>query len=325
MMGTKTILAVVGFAALALTACKKSSNVVVDPALSTLVPADTTLLAGVRVEDLKKSPIYQKYLAQQAIEPMDEFAREFGIDPRKDLWELLFISNGKESVVLGRGKFSNEAEPRLERERQGAKRFNYRGFTMVGDDNNAVLMLGPSVMGIGDTAGLKRVVDARDKTNGPPAGLAARIKDIPAGAAFWAATLGSPISVPPNAEGTAATVVKILRSVESGSIYFDLRTAISGKAVGVAANDASAKELHDALRGLLGIAKAMGGKNDVRMQRVLDGLRVTQEGRNVNIYIEEQEDAISTLTDFFRTFGGGPGRGGAGRGGPNPNRLVPLK
>jgi hypothetical protein len=308
------------------TACKQTSNVVVDPALSTLVPADTTMLAGVRVEELLKTPVYQKYLAKEAIQPLDEFANEFGIDPRKDLWELLYISNGKESVVLGRGKFSNEAEPKIARERQGAKRTNYRGFTMVGDERSAVLMLGPSVMGVGDTAGLKRIVDARDKTNGPPAILAARIKEIPAGPALWAVTAGSPVPLPPNADANTANIVKVLRSVESGSFYLDLRTGISGKAVGIAGTDAAAKELHDALRGMLGIAQSMVGKNNIRLQRLLEGLRVTQDGRKVNLYIEEQDDTVTMLMELLQ--GGGLGRGGQGRGGQgqgDPTRLTPLR
>src|SRR4029078_44729 len=116
-----------------------------------------TLLVGVRVEDLMKTPIYQKYLADLAIGPLDDFTRQTDLDVRKNLWEVLFISNGKENVVIGRGKFSNEAEPRIDR--PGATRSNYRGFTLIGDDKTAVLLMGPTLIATGDTAGLKRIVD----------------------------------------------------------------------------------------------------------------------------------------------------------------------
>ena len=92
--------------ALTLAACKRTTpGALVDPALSGLVPADTTMLVGIRLEDLLKTPIYKKYLADRPIPQLDEFSKQFGIDPRKDLWEVLFISNGQESVVLGRGRF----------------------------------------------------------------------------------------------------------------------------------------------------------------------------------------------------------------------------
>src|SRR5580658_4233483 len=92
----------------------------IDPALATLIPGDTTLLIGTRLEALERTPVYQKYLADRKFPQIDEFARQTGIDPKKDLWELLFVSNGKNKILLGRGKFANEMEPRLEK--NGAKR-----------------------------------------------------------------------------------------------------------------------------------------------------------------------------------------------------------
>src|SRR5712691_3920812 len=101
--------------ALVLSACraKPAGGVKVDPALVTLVPADTVLLVGTRVEALEKTPVYQKYLADRQVLQIEDFAMQTGIDPRKDLRELLFVSNGKQGVLLGRGKFANQAEPHV--------------------------------------------------------------------------------------------------------------------------------------------------------------------------------------------------------------------
>jgi hypothetical protein len=306
----KTLFAI-ALLALTLAACKRTDpGALVDPALSALVPADTTMLVGIRVEDLTKTPIYQKYLAQRTIGPLDEFAKEFGIDPRKDLWEVLFISNGKESIVLGRGRFPSEPEKRLERELKGATRTNYRGYTLIGDAETAVMMIGGSVAAGGQTVALKRIIDARDKSNGPPAVLAARMKEIPVTAGFWSVYAGSPISLPANASANTGNMVKVLNSIQSGAFYLDLRTNISGKATGITTSDAGAKELHDSLRGLLGLGRLMGAKDDVKMQKLFDGLRITLDGRNVNLYIEEQESAITILMDFM-TRGIGQGRPGA--------------
>jgi hypothetical protein len=294
---------VVCIAALALVGCKKETGALVDPALSTLVPADTTLLVGIRVEDLMKTPIYQKYLANRPIGPVDDFTKQTGLNVRANLWEILYISNGKENVILGRGKFSNEAEPRLDI--PGATRSNYRGFTLIGDDKRSVLLMGPSLMGVGDTAGLKRIIDTRDKTNGPPAVLAERMKDVPREAGIWSVFTGAPIPLSPNASANMGNLVKILDLLESGSAYLDLRSGISGKTMGITPNDQNGKELYDSLRGILGLARMAGAKDDVALQRLLDGLRITQDGRTVNLYIEEQEDAVNLLFDFItRTTSG---------------------
>ena len=39
------------------------TSVFIDPQFAALVPPDTTLLVGLRVENLVKTPIYQKYLS----------------------------------------------------------------------------------------------------------------------------------------------------------------------------------------------------------------------------------------------------------------------
>lgn len=285
----------------ALAGCKRTTpGALVDPALSILVPADTTMLVGVRVEDLQKTPIYKKYLAERSIPALEDFAEQFGIDPRKDIWEVLFISNGKESVVLGRGRFPSEPEQRFPSEFKGATRASYRGYSIIGNDQAALVMIGPSVAGVGTPAGLKRILDARAQTNGPPAVLAARMKEIPVTAGFWSVYAGAPISLPADAPANVGNMVKILNSIQSGALYMDLRINISGKATGIVATDAGARELHDSLRGLLGLGRLMGAKDDVKMQRLFDGLRITLDGKNVNLYIEEQEDAITTLMDFFQ-------------------------
>ena len=49
------------------------------------------------------------------------------------------------------------------------------------------------------------------------------------------------------------------------------------------------------------------------MQKLFDGLRITLDGRNVNLYIEEQESAIGVVMDFINRMGQGrpeaPARG----------------
>ena len=291
---------VIAAAFLALAACKSSQQGArVDPALSTLIPADTTMLVGIRAEELMKLPIYQRYMADREIGPLDNFAKETGLDLRTDVWEVLLVTNGKESVVLGRGKFGTEAEPRLKAESKGAKRFGYKGYTLIGNEETAVLFLGPSVAGMGSTPGLRRIVDTRDQSNGPPPVLARRMQEVPREAVIWAAYAGAPIDPPQNLPPNFANLVKIMNSIESGSAYMDLRVGVKGKATGSTATDQAGKELHDALRGLLGFARLGTSKENPEMQRMVDAIRVTQEGKNVNVYIDAPEDALTQVLDVF--------------------------
>lgn len=290
----------VTFAALFLTGCRSTQpGARVDPALSTLVPADTTLLIGIRAEELMRLPVYQRYLAGRPIAPLDEFAARTGLPSRAAIWELLLISDGKNIVLLGRGKISNEAEPRLEAKNPGARRFNYHGYTLVGDEESAVLLLSPTAAAVGDTAGLRRIVDARDESNGPPPVLARRMREVPPEAVIWSAYAGAPVGLPPGLPPNFNNLLKILNSVESGSAYLDLRLGLAAKATGTAATEAAAKELHDALRGLLGLARVGSQKSALPVQQLLDGTRVTQDGANVNIYVDAREEALAALLDSW--------------------------
>jgi len=268
----------------------------IDPALAGLIPADTVMLAGVHVDALQKTSIYKKNLADRPLPLFDDFAQQTGLTRREDLWELLFISNGKQSVLLGHGKFSDGAEPDLKR--PGAKRFGYKGLTLVGDEETAVLLVSPSVLGVGQTSALKSLVDNKGTTNGPPASLAARMKEIPTEAAFWVATVGGPV-VPFPLPGNLGNLNRVLNSIESGLAYLDLRTGVNGLAVGICASEQNANELHDAVRGLIGLGRAVAPKNQPELGKIFDGIRVTLESRKVNVHIDEPEELVDTVLNLM--------------------------
>jgi hypothetical protein len=270
----------------------------IDPALASLIPPDTILLAGARLDRLQDTPIYQKHMANRPVPLIDDFPIQIGLEvKRKDLWELLLISDGKQSVVLGRGKFADEAEPRIEI--PGATRFAYKGYNLVGDERQAVLLVSPSVIGVGGTAALRSLIDNKGKGNGPPAVLADQLKQMPAEAVLWAAYGGGVTKLPFNAPGDLANVNKIMASIQSGSMYLDLRTGVNGLATGTCGTDQDAKGLYDALRGLAGLARLAIPKDKPEVGRILDGLRITQDSHQVNIHIEEPEELVDPLLNLW--------------------------
>ncbi|HEV8414130.1 MAG TPA: hypothetical protein VGQ49_11080 [Bryobacteraceae bacterium] len=270
----------------------------IDPALASLIPPDTILLAGARLDQLQKTGIYQKHLANRAVPLIDDFPKQIGLKVRRqDLWELLLISDGRQSIVLGRGKFSDEAEPRIEI--PGSTRFAYKGYNLVGDERQAVLLVSPSVIGFGPTAALRSMIDNKGKSNGPPANLADQLKGMPAESIFWAAYGGGVTRLPFNMPGDMANLNKIIASIQSGSIYLDLRTGINGLATGNCGSDQDAKGLYDALRGLAGLGRLAIPKDKPEVGRILDGLRITQDAHTVNIHIEEPEELVGSLLDLW--------------------------
>ena len=164
-------------ALLLLYGCQKrtSPTIFVDPALATLVPTDTIFIAGVRVEQLPTTP---------SLAIVENFARDSGIDPRKNLWEVIVPSDGKTTWVMLRGKFAEMGmEPRINKE--GARRVSYKGYTMQGDERIAVMFLNPTTAVAADPDALRSIIDNREKTTGIPRWLEQQVAGIPASNQAW--------------------------------------------------------------------------------------------------------------------------------------------
>jgi hypothetical protein len=269
-----------------LAACSRNpqaDGVFLDPALATLIPADTTLMVGTRIDLLAKTRIFQERLLK--IQAVQEFPRRTNVNPQKDLWQLLFVSNGRQGFLLGRGKFADELmAPDLSR--PGVQRFSYKGSVLFGDEREALLFINSSTAAIGETAVLRSLVDQRPTLTGPPARIVAMMKEIPREAHLWGVYTGGPVDLP--LTGNIANVNKMLGMVDSGYFYFDLSKGVNGLAT---TDSAGAQQLRDALNGLIGLAKMAAGKN----QALFEGIRVSSENRRVSIAV----DAPPELLELF--------------------------
>jgi hypothetical protein len=272
------------------------TSVFIDPQFSALVPPDTTLLVGLRVEHLVKTPLYQKYLSGGKIRIIDKFARGTGINPEKSLWNLMLVSNGRDSFVLGRGKFADELMA-PDFSKKGVARFGYKGLTLFGDEQQAMLMVNSSTIAMGDTPTLRALVDARTSFTGLPERLNALAKEIPYQTQFWGAYVGGPVDLP--LSGNLANVNKVLGLLGNGVFYFDVSQGVNGTITGVAGNAPDAQQAHDGLAGFLGLGRMMMPKNQPDLVRALDGIQVTQDGQRVSVKITESDELAGALVGLL--------------------------
>lgn len=284
-------------ATLLLAACSplpQETSVFIDPQFASLIPGDATLLVGLRVENLVKTPIYQKYLSGGKISIIDRIARGTGINPDKSLWNLLLVSTGQQSFVLGRGKFADELMA-PDFSKKGVRRFGYQGFTLFGDDRQAMLMVNSSTIAVADTPTLRWLVDQRSSLTGLPQRLSALTKEIPRQTQFWGAYAGGPVNLP--LTGNLQNVNKVLGLVSTGAFYFDFTDAAKGTLTGIAANPQDARQLHDALQGFLGLGRMMTPKTRPELARAFDGIQIVQEGQRVSVNVTEPSDVAGALID----------------------------
>jgi hypothetical protein len=245
-----------------------SPSVFVDPALATLVPSDTTFIAGARVQQITHTPFYERFVASRKLPLIEAFARESGIDPRKDLWEVLIPTDGKTTWVMLRGKFTEMGmEPRVNRE--GAQRLRYKGYTILGDEQMAVLFLNPTTAIAAPEPALRAIIDNRDKGTGIPRWLQDRIRKIPSTNQFWFAGRQSIGDV-------------------TGAI--DLRSGVNGEILITADSEGDAQKLKAAL---LGPSKG-------------SGITAGSEGAKLNVNVaappERMEEVVERAIAWVREW-----------------------
>ena len=142
------------------------------------------------------------------------------------------------------------------------------------------------------------MVDAREKPPGPPPALSALIKDIPGDSQVWSAYSGGPIQLPFQATGNLSNINTIVQSIQGGSLYLDLRTGLSGLATGTARTEAGAQDLEGGLKALVGLGRLSTPSNPPDLQRVWDGIRITQQESSVKLHIDEPEDLVEKFVEL---------------------------
>ncbi|HXG33978.1 MAG TPA: hypothetical protein VNJ11_11475 [Bryobacteraceae bacterium] len=262
---------------------RRQAGVSVHPALASLIPDDTVAVAVFRVEELKSSDVYRKWIAPRILGRLERPAAETGFDPRKDLFEAVVASNGKDVFVLARGRFAPERiGPQLER--SGARRSVYKNFTLYGDPEAALLFLNRAVAAAGPPGVLRSLVD-RPPGNRLPARLLEKMKAVPAASQIWAVALGpNPFgnaSVP--WQGNAAGLARLLESVESVWAGADLRPGLDMTVEWTCRTKNDAKLLHDALRGLIGMGRLSTPDNERDLLRFYDAIEVSQQEAVVRV------------------------------------------
>jgi hypothetical protein len=249
---------------------RPAASVRIDPALATLIPQDTVLLAGARLDALRGTPLYRK-LGPDALGPL------LGGVEAKDVWEVLAASNGRDTAFMARGKFSPmglEPEP----SRPGGTRTSYKGYTLVGGDEATLTFLNPTTALAGRAAAVRAVLDQRGKSTGPPAALATEIAAIPPANQIWIAGLGEASRAVPH-HGNLGNIATALGLVERFRVGADLRTGVQVTATANCRSPQDAASLAAALQGFLAFAR-LGSPQD---RDVIAAIHVTSDQQTVKI------------------------------------------
>ena len=266
-------------------------NVRIDPAFLALVPPDTVALAGAQLDELSETPLYRKLLSTGTVNLLEQFIAGTGIDPSTDLWELLAVSNGADSFLMLRGKFSESGmEPRLEFE--GAERGEYRGYLMIADEDTAILFINSTTAIVGKPEVLKSVIDGRDKYTGLPAPLLEKLDSLEPGNQIWAVSLGGAMQSLPADAGNFASAVSLLQRIQGLTIAVNLSDGMVFVAKGECSSAEDAETLQSALQGLIGFAR-LGFRDRPALTAIIDVIKVDHQ----DLVVEVRADVPAELME----------------------------
>lgn len=282
---------------LALTACqpKKTGSIRIDPTLEALIPADTIFVAGANVDAIRDTPVYQKLLSRAPLPQLDEFTRQTGLDPRKDLSQILSCSDGKHGLLLARGTFHlADLEARLPE--RGALRFTYKNHSLFGNEQAAVVFLNPSTAAAGPASALRALLDQGPGSGLPPA-LRDLVRTLPVTDQAWAVLSGGlqglNLSAPANSN--LANVISALRSIDTATLGMDLRNGLNLAAEVTCKTDRDAKFVHDLVKGVVGLGRLNTPDNQPELLKLYDAINVTQQQNRAQV----TADIPSALVDHF--------------------------
>ena len=257
---------------------RRPPSVKIDPALATLVPSDTVLLAGIRMEALRATPLYRSLGSPAAL------LGGTGLDLDK-VWEILAVSNGRRTAILARGKFSDSGlEPRLDI--AGATRTTYKGYALTMTESLAVAFMNPSTAVVGRPDAVRAILDDRGRSSGPPPGLERQIELIGPENQIWAVG-GSAAELPRAAphSGNLANLANVLRLMETFRIAAQAGAGVRITATARCRNQEDAGALSGALRFFAMLAGL----------KTSDGLHIASDGTEVRIDASVPPETIERL------------------------------
>ncbi len=278
---------------------KSSSGVFLDPAFGPLIPPDTKYMIGLRLDKIRETPLYKQLNGQFDLNKrLDVFSARTGLDPRKDIWQVLMVSNGSDALFLARGRFGvGEMEPQLNE--LGGQRIKYKNYTLIGNEQTSVVFANPGVAIAGKQASLKNLLDHRAEWAQPPAVLLAQLKTLPAADQIWMAGNGD-FSAFQSSSGSDATGMRsflsnFLSYIKAGQLGVHVDEGAELKADVQCVSAEGAQRVRDALKGMVGLARLNTRNDQLYLLKLYDTVKVNQSASQVDMEAQVSSDLVGPL------------------------------
>ncbi len=259
------------------------------------------VVLGVNLAGLRDTSIYQKLITRVPLPQLDSFTQQTGLDPRKDLSEILLCSNGKSALLLVRGKF-RPADIEARFKSKGVAPSNYKGHAIFGDERAAITLMDDSTAVAGPPADLRALIDQPSgAARGLPVSLRDLLRTLPQADQVYAALTGGleNLNLPLPREGNLGSILDSLRSVNSATLGMNLTSGIDAIAVVNCNTERDAKFIHDLVRGLVGFGRLNTPDNQPEMLKLYDGIQATQQQAQTTVTANVPQQLADKFIDLW--------------------------
>ena len=289
-----------------------------DPALLQMVPPTASAVAGMQVDQGKRSAFGRYMLAKFGAsgDKATELMAETGFDPRRDMSEVLFASEGPVAggvssggLILARGTFDPARIAAAVRAKGGVAT-SFQGVDVLsGADAKqpwALAFLDNTTAVVGDVSSVKAAVTQHAAGTPASADLTAKVALLSANNDFWFLTL-APISdlagsMPDSGLGDTMQNGKMFQAITqaSGGVRFGDNVVVTADAV--TRSDKDAQALVDVVHFLAGMVQSgqQPGATPQGMAALLSSLVLKADANVMHLSLSVPESQLESFLDSAR-------------------------
>jgi hypothetical protein len=277
-----------------------SSGIVVNNAFKPLIRPETSVLAGISLDKLKTTPLYQRHEKELDFPLLDASVQRLGFDPRRDVTDLLFASDGKTEVLMAQGHFQPKAiEAKLQA--SGLQRRTYKGFTLLGDNRNTLAFLKGGILLAGSPEAVQADLDFGESGAGEvPEELQERLRTLPKNDQVWIVSRkGLPFAETPMRSDVQSALSNILAFIRGTTAGLAVDNGLHLQANFNCVSNEGAQRVHDAIRGGIGFLRLSTKDNETEMLKLYDAIQVEQDQNLVRVHADLSGDTADKLLNLL--------------------------
>jgi hypothetical protein len=289
-------LTVLGLIACASCHRENERGVRVDSKLAAFIPPATTLLGGVNVDSLKASVFYQRHASELNVPMLNAGSERLGLDVRRDVSDVLLTWQSNQPVIMARGTFSaKDLQPKIVS--LGAQESHYRNQNLFGNGDEALFFPKQNILLAGPLSALRSVID--NGSGGVPRPVRTRLENLPRADQVWAvSTQGLPVDRIPMRPELSSALGNLMRYVAGASVGMGVDQGAHFRANITCVSVDGAKQVRDAIRGGIGMARLMTKDNDLAMLHLYDAVLVDQDQDTVRVHADLSPELSDQLLRF---------------------------